>query len=261
MCLLQQWRVKEDPLSKRIRLDQGALGDLQWWASLANWQSGGPIWEQTTETCIVTDASRMDWGAHWEDQTVKDTWLSQEPDHINALELRAVILAISEWIHMLKNRRILIRLDNISTVQYINQQGGTVSPRLCQLALELWEIAVRHNIWLVAAHIKGESNVIADALSRGKINIPWSEWSLCPRAVKQVFNIYGTPNIDLFASKHNNKLPTYCSWDLDPKAVAQDSLSIEWTNIWGFAYPPISLIPQILRKVLQSQSKILLIAP
>ena len=261
MCLLRQWRAKQEPLHKLIAVDERATQDLQWWSCPSNWQEGGPIWDPPTIHCIVTDASLKGWGAHWEDQTVSGVWSDQESAHINALEMRAVLLALQHWLPLLQNKRILIRSDNIATVQYINKQGGTISPRLCHLAVELWQLASQNGIWLVAAHIKGESNTIADSLSRGKTKIPWSEWSLCPLVTQQIFAIFGTPNIDLFASRHNHKLPTYCSWDLDPSSLARDSLSISWNNLWGYAYPPISLIPQVLRKVSLSTGKILLLAP
>ena len=41
----------------------------------------------------------------------------------------------------------------------------------------------------------------------------------------------------------------YCSLDRAPAAYAIDSLSIKWDNMWGYAYPPISLIPQVLQKI------------
>jgi hypothetical protein len=260
MCMMRQWRMKEDSLYAKVLLDQSAVQDLIWWSHPALWLDGGPIWEQTPEMCVTTDASQSGWGAHWEDQKQSGVWPAHTTDHINALEMRAVMLALVAWRTLWRGRSILIRSDNVSTVQYINRQGGTISPRLCQLAVELWDMALKNNIWLSAAHIKGESNVLADSLSRGK-KIAWSEWSLCPRVTAQIFQIYGMPNIDLFASRHNHKLPVYCSWDRDPAAFAQDALSIPWTNMWGYAYPPISLIPRILQKIRQSEVKILLVAP
>jgi hypothetical protein len=122
-------------------------------------------------------------------------------------------------------------------------------------------MAIENRMWLQAAHIKGEANVVADALSRGKKDIPWTEWSLSPKAVQTVFRKFGRPNIDLFASRHNNKLPTYCAWEPDPGAWAIDSLSISWEGLWAYAYPPISLIPRVLNKVRTSSCRVLLIAP
>ena len=150
--------------------------------------------------------------------------------------------------------------DINSCVYAVIQLFGHSPEIVCQLAVEIWELAAQNKVWLVAAHIKCESDVVAHSLSGGTTKIPWSKWLLCPRIMKLVFAPFGTPNIDLFTSQHN-KVSTYCSWDLDPAAYARDSLSMDWKNIWGYAYPLMSLIPRILRKILQSRSKILLIAP
>ena len=34
---------------------------------------------------------------------------------------------------------ILLKMDSVSAVSYINQKGGTHSTQLCNLALEIWE--------------------------------------------------------------------------------------------------------------------------
>ena len=50
------------------------------------------------------------------------------------------------------------------------------------------------------------------------------------------------PMWDLFATK---TLKIYASPMPDPEAEA-DVLSLSWENMWAYAYPPTSLIPQIL---------------
>lgn len=47
-------------------------------------------------------------------------------------------------------------MDN-GSIQYINHQGGTHLSCLCALALELWQLAIENEMWLQAAHIKGEA--------------------------------------------------------------------------------------------------------
>jgi hypothetical protein len=116
-------------------------------------------------------------------------------------------------------------------------------------------------MWLQAAHIKGEANIVADILSRGTKSIAWTEWSIHPPVVEEVFAIFGRPNIDLFASRHNHKLPTYCSWEPDSAAWAIDSLSLSWEGMWAYAYPPISLIPRVINKIRTSACRVLLVAP
>ena len=142
------------------------------------------------EICLCTDASQTGLVVHSEDQRMSGRWSSPDIDHINALEMRAIFLVVSHWasppppIPLWWDKKVLVRSDNVFTVQYINRQGGTISPRLCHLTI-MWQIAVDNGIGLSAAHNKGETNVIVDSLSRGR-DIPWSEWSLCPKVMSQI---------------------------------------------------------------------------
>ena len=95
--------------------------------------------------------------------------------------------------------------DNSTTVAYINKKGGTQSPTLCYLALDLWAWCRQHGIYLVANHISGVRNVLPDALSRGKHNHP-TEWSLHKTVVQLILEHWPTPHVDFFASEKNHKL-------------------------------------------------------
>ena len=68
-------------------------------------ESRGSYTRSSSATCIITDASMSGWGAHWENRTVSGKWSSKERDHIYALELRAVMLAMAHWELQLQNKR------------------------------------------------------------------------------------------------------------------------------------------------------------
>ena len=61
---------------------------------------------------------------------------------------------------------ILLQLDNQTAVAYINHLGGTVSLQLVQLAKTLWLWALLQDITLMAQHIPGVTNQVADKESR-----------------------------------------------------------------------------------------------
>ena len=97
--------------------------------------------------------------------------------------------------------------------------------------------------------------MLADSLSRRGQILP-TEWSLSPRVFLQICAALGTPDVDLFATNQNHKLPYP-----DPAALDSDALSIPWKGIWGYVYPPTSILPQILNKVRLEDCRIMLIAP
>lgn len=50
---------------------------------------------------------------------------------------------------------------------------------------------------------------------------------------------YGTPEVDLFASRHNNQVPRYVAWQPVPAAEGRDAFSLNWRGLAFYAFPPI----------------------
>ena len=115
------------------------------------------------------------------------------------------------------------------------------------------------NFFPIASYIPGQDNLIADFLSRGRV-LP-SEWTLHPMVMDQIIRTIGPLQVDLFASALNARLPKYCSRVQDPAAWRIDAFSFQWKGFRGYAFPPISLIPRILRKIREDQARVVLIAP
>lgn len=261
-CLHRQWRPSTDPTTTMIHLDHPALADVDWWLASPNVLSGCLIWPPSADIVLTTDASLSGWGAVWGDRFLQGLWNAQDLVlHINVLEMKAVLFAFTQWGPLWKGEPVLVHCDNTTVVQYINRQGGTASHQLCQLALSLWSLASSLGCSIRAAHIAGSRNVLADGLSRGRLKSRMAEWSLHPKVVDLIWNKYYRPNIDLFASARNHKLPTYCAWTRDEGAWTMDSLSMSWEGLVAYAFPPFILIPRVLDQVTRFNCRVLLVAP
>ncbi len=57
--------------------------------------------------------------------------------HINCLELRAVSLALINFLPFLRRCHVIVRMDNMAVVSRINRQGGSRSRTLNRLACHL----------------------------------------------------------------------------------------------------------------------------
>ena len=95
-------------------------------------------------------------------------------------------------------------------VSYINKQGETKSATLCALIWRILTWCHNNKVTLRARHVPGSLNVIADGLSR-RNQIQSTEWSLSPLIFKKVFRVWENPQVDLFATSLNKKLPLYVS--------------------------------------------------
>ena len=195
------------------------------------------------------------------DETILSWWLDRTEDqsqlHINVLEMMAIRLTLKQAITFIHLSCIMISTDNTMVVSYINKQGGTHSPDLC---VEVWKIlnwCLEHNIVIRVRHIPGKFNILADRLSRLDKPIK-TEWALDQTVANSVFQMLNFPNVDLFATHFNHKLPLYVSPVQDNKGLAIDALSIDWNHLHAYAFPPFILIPAVLVKIRQHQCRIVL---
>ena len=75
------------------------------------------------------------------------------------------------------------------------------------------------------------------------------------------FRILGTPQLDRFATRLNNRFPLVVSLVPDHRACAVDAMSMDWKNRFTHAFPPFNLIPLVLSKIKNFKCNIILIAP
>ena len=174
--------------------------------------------------------------------------------------MKAIFLSLTRAVHKVKNSTVLVSTDNTTVVAYIRHQGGTHSTVLSEEVWNNLNLCLAHNIQLLAKHIPGRFNTLADRMSR--IDKPIStEWSLNQEIASKIFQIMDFPSIDLFAKRLNHRLPLYVSPIPDQKALSIDAISMDWNRIHAYAFPPFHLIQTVINKVRISQCRIVLIAP
>lgn len=187
---------------------------------------------------ITMDASLFGWGAHLGPHMAQGQWSPQEQTlNINVLELWAVYLALLSFQHHVLDLDVLVLMDNVSAKAYVNWLGGTRSRALMHETLHLGLWAEAHLTSLRAERISGAANVLADSLSQSPID--QAEWSLHPLLFKELVDRFGSPSVDLFASKSNHRLPCFFTCFPSPGAEVVDALRSPWhTGLLLYAFPP-----------------------
>ena len=171
---------------------------------------------------IESDASNTGWGARQGEMQTGGCWsVNEASNHINYLELLALFLALQCFAKQKHNTTILLKMDNVTAVTYINKMGGTQSEGLCHLALTIWNWCLQQNIFLIAEYLPGEENTVADEESRNVKDR--CDWMLNPRIFRQVQALMGPLEIDLFASRLTKQLQRFYSWRPDPEAESTDA--------------------------------------
>ena len=244
----------------QVTLTNECLNDVQWWLENAgsmfkNVSHGSPT------ITLCTDASQEGWGAV--NETSKEStgglWSPEEmPWHINVKEIQAIFLGLQSLCKD-TNCHVLVKSDNVTAVAYVRNMGGVRSILCDKVAVELWDWCIERQIWLSVTYIPGKDNVVADYESRTQSGD--TEWSLNVEVYQTIIDKWGTPDIDLFASRLNNKVDKYVSWKPDPFAMHIDAFTLSWNGPLMYIFAPFSLIGRILQKIEEDGCEAIVIVP
>lgn len=233
--------------------------DLFWWDNNIL-KTYNDIKNDTFYIEIYTDASTTGWGACCGIDRTHGFWSERDrKHHINYLELQAIFFGLKCFASNLKDCNILIRADNTTAISYVNRMGSVQYPNLSKLAKNIWQWCEERNVWLFASYIASVENWQADYESRR--TAVETEWELSVEAFDSVVNILGKPEVDLFASRINKKCAKYVSWKKDPGSIAVDAFTVNWKQIYFYAFPPFSLILRMLQKIMQDKAEGIVIVP
>lgn len=259
-CLKRHWRAASDPDWWRVAPSRQCLEDIQWWLVPEHLLKGAPFVVAPPVQTLFSDASQLGWGAHLGDSLASGVWSLEEKElHINHLELLAVFRALQSFRQELSGSVVSVMSDNSTVVAYLRKSGGTRSEPLSALAGEVLRWCESLSISLCPVFVPGRRNVIADVLSRECVG---TEWTLHPEICRKIFQVWGSPQVDLFATALTHRLPLYVSPLPDQRAWRQDAFSFQWDGLDLYAFPPFALIRRVLVRVRETRCvRMTLVAP
>lgn len=246
--------------NKLINISAEAKEEAAFWSAAPLHAFINRVVEPPISHVIQTDASLKGWGMQTEGMRTGGRWSQEESLlHINALELKAIQLSLQTAFKTAENVGVRIESDNTTAIAFINRRGGTRSRILHSIATEIWQWALSKNIYLKATHIAGVKNIEADQESRSFKEC--SEWAMDFESLRHIFHCFGSPNIDLFASRINKKCSDYYSLNPDPEATGIDAFAHNWKGLFAYAFPPFNLVGRTIRKAQSDGADIILITP
>jgi hypothetical protein len=242
-------------------VDQELKDDLQIWLN-RDWTSMSvPIRRLCPTIYCHTDASNLGWGAHMGDCQASGLWNKEETAfHINHKELIAVFRALVAFRQQMKGHWVTICGDNATALSYLRKQGGTRVVSLSLKAEMILKWCFQQGIRLEVSFVPGKLNVLADLLSR-KGKIISTEWTVHHKFLQPIWDLWGRPHVDLFATHLNNRLPVFVSPFHDPRAWKKDAMSFHWMGLHAYAFPPFAMIPAVLEKWSVDRPRLILLAP
>ena len=173
-------------------LSEAVRADVQWWVEMLHgWNGVSLLYEQEWADAplieLFTDACDTGYGGYFAKRWFAGEW---SPDELASatrkerismpfLEMRALVMAAGTWGHLWKGKKITFRCDCQPVVQAMQKKSSGTSTQMHQLR-SLHKIAVRHGFDFRVQHIVGETNVIADELSRHGASQAFR--AMCPKA-------------------------------------------------------------------------------
>ena len=255
-----RWKARYQSLQHPVLITRDLLPHVQWWSNVVNLSAGLSWLRNRRSLLLTTDASKSLWGGHINELSVQGPWTYQQIQlHINCQEMLAVFNCLKAFQRKVQGRSVVVRTDNTTVQSYINHYGGTKSQTLCHLTWELFQWCMLHQVDVRATYIPGKKNLLADHLSRQLY--PQTEWSLRQDVANSLFQLWFLPDVDLFASPENHKLPQYCTLHPHKEAWAVNALSLTWKDLFVYAFPPLSILHKVLLKVREEKVVMILIAP
>ena len=87
------------------------------------------------------------------------------------------------------------------------------------------------------------------------------EWSLNQGVAKSLFDQFGKPKKDLFASCLNTKCTKHASYKPDPDAYQVNAFTLCWSDLNSYIFSPFSTAGRVLSKLAQNWLRALVIVP
>ena len=217
---------------------------------------------QSQITLMLDTSGSFGWGVSWLDAAESRAgqwtagWLTK---NINMKELYCFLIALQWWGPSWQAsglRRILAFSDNTAAVGCMNKLRSS-RPGMDQICQRIRELLAQYGLEVVAVHIPGVQNVLADGLSRGTIAPCTSEFSFSRRGLFSALQFVRfsrqEPYMELVPLTHASK-PHSCG------LLAGSTLQFPGVHLPAHPDVMVGVLPrhgavQILRRILLARRK------
>ena len=262
MVKMEELKSNQFDYDALMVIPESCKQDAVWWiTNLAT--ISRPIIRGQPDYKIFTDASMEGWCCHDSDRkhTFGGKWsVMEKQEHINLLELKAILFGLKATCREMTNGHVRIMSDNTTAVCCVQKQGSSHSWKFNEISREIWSFAIERGLWLSCAHCPGKLNYEADHGSR--VFRDETEWTISEEIFREICQIYGEPDIDLFATQLNCRMKPFCAWHPDPEASCIDAFMQDWSEFRNvYMFPPFAILSAVLQKFVADGAEGIILAP
>ena len=158
----------------RLEVSHGMEIDLIRWIQEAGRYNGTPLQIVHLDLTVETTASGLGWDTCCQGVWTGGRWTPLEKQkHTNYLELLVVVVALRSFLYIEQEELIiLLQIDNVTAIVFLNTMGGTHSQELSHLPVRIWGWCIQREIAIQSEHLPGKENVRAVTGSHGTWGTP-----------------------------------------------------------------------------------------
>ena len=245
----------------KVTLTEEALQEIGFWLTEISNFNGQQIWPKPSAVRVVySDASSTGYGGYVVEHgnlVATGLWSPEEVENSSTWrELRAVRLVLDSFQSKLKNERVRWFTDNQNVVRIV--QYGSRQTTLQTEALGIFAACLSNNIRIEPEWIPREENKLADYYSR---IVEYDDYMLHPAVFHWLDSFWGPHTVDRFANSSNAQLERFNSRFFTPGTEAVDAFTCNWAEDNNWWFPPVHLVPRVIRHAQNQRAKGTLIVP
>ena len=237
-----------------LRLDRQCIAEINWWYELLERDMTKSLRKRDPTVTIFTDSSKIGFGSVWNGEELQGQFTEkQKMLSINTKELLAIYYTISTYASRLRGQAVHLKCDNMTAISCVRSFGSSDVLR-DWITQKLYHLAHSYNFSLDISYVQSKQN-LSDRPSRVfKGKSVHSEWSLQKSDFDKCMAAANfRPDVDMFASVQNAKLPKYITWGPCPTAVHVDAFTLCWKEMKGFIFPPFYCVSSVIKKCLDNE--------
>ena len=245
----------------RFHFPDEVLRELHFWVQNIDKHNFKTVSNSVRKNVIIySDASDVAAGAYTVEVNSKIfhlNWLDWEAKMSSTWrEMKAIELALISFRKSLRNTSIIWHTDNQACAKIV--KSGSMKPHLHALAFNIFSLCIHNGISIETQWVPRKDNQKADFLSK---IIDHDDWGVSSEFFEFISSIYGPFTIDRFVNSNNAKTTRFNSKVWNPGSEAVDCFTENWHGHNNWLVPPIYLVIQTIKHLVQCKAKGVLIVP
>ena len=237
-----------------VKLNTECLDELKWWVHYLKSDIKKMLHSPAITAEIYTDTSFEGFGSSWNGREFQGIFTEKQKElSINTKELLTIYYTLRVQVEELKGQVVLFCCDN-TTALFCMKSLGSRDVLRDRITSKIYHLAHLYNVTLRCSYVNtkfNKSDCASRVFKQKSVN---TKWSLHETDFQKVLSLATIPpDVDMFASEANKKLPQFILWHPCKDAMHIDMFTYNWGTFRGFLFAPFHCLASVLKKCLDDE--------